>query len=322
MVRPCCLRKSSTFAFPTTITRDAGTGKLNHKLKFKYDYDLGRQTEAKDENDYKTTFTYDDKLDRPTAITDPLDAATTFAYDDDNNIVTTTRQQDSCASTADIVGKVVFDGFGRQVRGEQRENGAKCISTIQSYDGLGRIAEVGNPQREDACLSPSNSRFLTLPTAKTRYAYDALGRVTRITHPDGSSVSTSYNSNTATVTDEAGNKRKSVRDALDRITQVTEDPGGLGYATSYSYDALDNLTRVTQGSQTRTFGYDSLGRLLCASNPESRVGSAACSGAALPTSGVDRYVYDNNSNLTRHTNTRGIAVNTAYDALNRPTGIN
>ena len=313
---------TSTFAFPTTITRDAGTGKLNHKLKFKYDYDLGRQTEAKDENDYKTTFTYDDKLDRPTAITDPLDAATTFAYDDDNNIVTTTRQQDSCASTADIVGKVVFDGFGRQVRSEQRENGAKCISTIQSYDGLGRIAEVGNPQREDACLSPSNSRFLTLPTAKTRYAYDALGRVTRITHPDGSSVSTSYNSNTATVTDEAGNKRKSVRDALDRITQVTEDPGGLGYATSYSYDALDNLTRVTQGSQTRTFGYDSLGRLLCASNPESRVGSAACSGATLPTAGVDRYVYDNNSNLTRHTNTRGVAANTAYDALNRPTGIN
>ncbi len=311
---------TSTFAFPTTITHDPSG--LNHKLKFKYDYDLGRQTEAKDENDYRTTFTYDDKLDRPTAITDPLDAATTFAYDDDNNIVTTTRQQDSCTSTADIVGKVVFDGFGRQVRSEQRENGAKCVSTIQSYDGLGRVKEVGNPQREDACLSPSNSRFLTLPAAKTRYAYDALGRVTRITHPDGSSVSTSYDSNTATVTDEAGNKRKSVRDALDRITQVTEDPGGLAYATSYSYDALDNLTRVTQGSQSRTFGYDSLGRLLCASNPESRVGSAACSGATLPASGVDRYVYDNNSNLTRHTNTRGVAANTAYDALNRPTGIN
>ena len=105
---------------------------------------------------------------------------------------------------------------------------------------------------------------------------------------------------------------------------MTEDPGasGLGYVTSYSYDALDNLTGVTQGSQTRTFGYDSLGRLLCASNPESRVGSAACSGATLPAAGVDRYVYDNNSNLTRHTNTRGVAANTAYDTRNRPTGIN
>ena len=37
---------------------------------------------------------------------------------------------------------------------------------------------------------------------------------------------------------------------------------------------------------------------------------------------MDRYVYDNNSNLTRHTNTRGIAANTAYDTRNRPTGIN
>ena len=34
---------------------------------------------------------------------------------------------------------MVFDGFGRQVRSEQRESGAKCISTIQSYDGLGRV---------------------------------------------------------------------------------------------------------------------------------------------------------------------------------------
>ena len=55
---------------------------------------------------------------------------------------------------------------------------------------------------------------------------------------------------------------------------------------------------------SRTFGYDSLGRLLCASNPESRVGSAACNTATLPATGVDRYAYDDNSNLTSHANSR------------------
>ena len=316
----------STYAFPTTITRDAvGNNRINHIFRFKYDYDLGRQTESDDENDYTTEFEYDDTLDRPTLITDPLLATTTFAYDDTNRIVTTTRQQDSCTSSDDIVSKVIFDGFGRQVRSEQHEDGAKCIATIQSYDGLGRIKKVGNPLRENVCDSddvtpPSNSN-------STRYSYDALGRVTRITHPDGSSVRTEYGTDsssttsTTTVTDEAGNQRKTFSDALDRITKVTEDPGGLGYVTSYSYDALDNLTRVTQGSQTRTFGYDSLGRLLCASNPESRVGSTACTGATLPSTGVDRYGYDDNSNLLTHKNARGLTVTTAYDDLNRPISI-
>ena len=162
---------------------------------------------------------------------------------------------------------MVFDGFGRQVRSEQRENGAKCISTIQSYDGLGRVKEAGNPQCEDACLSPSNSRFLTLATAKTRYAYDALGSVTRITHPDGSSISTEGSSNTATVTDEAGIKRKSVIDALDRVTQVTEDPGDRRAGLrDYLFLRRAGATSPAsfQGSQSRTFGYDSLRKLLCA----------------------------------------------------------
>ena len=212
---------------------------------------------------------------------------------------------------------MVFDGFGRQVRSEQHEDGTKCIATIQSYDGLGRVEEVGNPLRENSCRSSS----LTVPSVKTQYDYDALGRVTRITYPDGSSATTDYSSNTTTFADEARNKRKTVSDALGRLTQVTEDPDGLAYATSYSYDALDNLTRVTQGSQSRTFGYDSLGRLLCASNPESRVGSAACNTATLPTTGVDRYSYDGNSNLTSHTNARGVTVSTTYDRRDRPTGI-
>jgi len=46
-------------------------------------------------------------------------------------------------------------------------------------------------------------------------------------------------------------------------------PGGLNYATSYDYDALDDLISVTQGIQSRTFTYDAVRRLVAATNPES-----------------------------------------------------
>jgi RHS repeat-associated protein len=62
------------------------------------------------------------------------------------------------------------------------------------------------------------------------------------------------------------------------------------------------LTNVSQGSQTRTFGYDSLGRLLSATNPE-------C--------GTINYQYDANGNLIVKTDARNVSTHYSYDALNR-----
>lgn len=59
---------------------------------------------------------------------------------------------------------------------------------------------------------------------------------------------------------------------------------------------------VTQGIQTRSFAYSSLSRLLSATNPES---------------GLIQYAYDNNGNLTRKTDARGVQTDFVYDALNR-----
>ena len=93
-----------------------------------------------------------------------------------------------------------------------------------------------------------------------------------------------------------------------RVDEPTGSPGALGttgspnQATSYSYSTLDNLTRVTQGSQTRTFAYDSLSRLTSATNPES--GTIA---------------YDNNGNLTQRTDARSVVTAYTYDGLDRLT---
>jgi hypothetical protein len=68
---------------------------------------------------------------------------------------------------------------------------------------------------------------------------------------------TQYSGATTTVTDQTGKKRQSTADGLGRLIQVVEDPGGLGYVTSYTVDTLGNLKQIVQnGSHTRTFTYD------------------------------------------------------------------
>ena len=84
-----------------------------------------------------------------------------------------------------------------------------------------------------------------------------------------------------------------------------------GYDTGYSYDVLDNLTRVRQFTmgdrstyQERSFVYDSLSRLRSETHPES---------------GTASYQYDANGNLKLRTNARGISTTYSYDSLDRLT---
>ena len=131
--------------------------------------------------------------------------------------------------------------------------------------------------------------------------------------PTWGTTTTAYDTEYTTVTDPAGKTRRSRQDGLGRLVRVDEptgSPGALGatgspnQATSYTYSALDNLTGVTQGSQTRTFAYDSLSRLTSARNPES---------------GTIAYTYDNNGNLTQRTDARGVVTAYTYDRLDRLT---
>jgi RHS repeat-associated protein len=116
-------------------------------------------------------------------------------------------------------------------------------------------------------------------------------------------VVTGYDANITIVEDQAGKKRQRETDPFGNLIRVTEDPGGLNCATNYFYDALNKLRQVKQGSQTRTFAYDSMSRLISATNPES---------------GTMTYSYDPNGNIIGKTDARGVMTTITYDALNRP----
>ena len=94
--------------------------------------------------------------------------------------------------------------------------------------------------------------------------------------------------------------------------------------TSYLYDALDNLRKVTQGGQKRWFAYDSLSRLIRAKNPEQADNSALSHTDPLTVHNgwSMAYKYYPNGNLKEKTDARNIKTSYEYDALNRNTVTN
>jgi len=285
----------SSFAFPTSTTNA-----LNQTTYTKFDYYLGRAVDVEDVNGIVSSAAFNDSLDRPTQIvhganqSTSIESQTSYSYDDTNRVVTTTSDQSSYNDANPLKTQTVYDSLGRIIENRQYEGGSNFISRQVQYDDLGRQKKQSNPFRQ------SETAVWTTTT------YDALGRVVSVTTPDNAAVATAYSGNTSTTTDQAGKQRKLTKDALGRITQVNEAPNdpSYNYQTTYGYDGLDNVTAVYQGSQTRTFVYDSLSQLKTATFPES---------------GTLTYNYDNNGNLTSKTDGRNITTTQNYDVLNRLT---
>jgi RHS repeat-associated protein len=280
---------------------------------FTYRYCDGQLASATDRNTQTTGYAYNDSLGRLTQTTDPDGGTITNKYNDGSptSTIVTSRTMDSSGTTNTTTR--VFDGAGH-VTQTQLNTDPDCSgsdNTDTTYDGLGSVWTVSNPY----CSSAPDPRS----TGTTTYTYDALGRLSdengkySIAYPDGSATSTKISGNTTTIKDPAGAARALTYDGLGRLQKVVEGPGGLGYATNYTYSALDDLITVGQGSQTRTFVYDSLSRLTSATNPESGTTTYTYSTPSSICSG------DPSSVCTR-TDARGISTTYTYnDPLNRLT---
>ncbi len=289
-------------AFPTTITLPITS--LTYTLN--WNCDGGVLTSIQDPNGQPTTDQYGDatfwritEIDYPDL---PTHGKTTIQYSDSQPFsVSTCRYLDSsvCHQTTQVL-----DGLGRVAHSQDITAGTYVDTT---YDTLGRVYTVSNPY-----YTTSDKTY-----GLTTYGYDALGRVTSVQAPDGSTTSTSFAAGSSTycstVTDPAGKVRKLCSDGLGRVTAVTEDPSSLNYQTTYTYNLLDNLTGVNQGSQTRTYNYDMLARLTGAQTPEAGTTTYSYAVSGNPCSG------DPSAPCTR-TDARNITTTYTYnDPLNRLT---
>lgn len=304
---------------------------------FSYNYNLGDLLSSTDENSLTTSYKYGtqpagcsnpDQLDRLTEVYLPDNPTVPNTINCYNNW-TSASAGHLITSTLRKTTVTLMDGMFRNTREQLTSDPDGTDFTDTKYDGEGRTWQVSNPYR-------------TTTDGTTQTDVDGIGRTTRITRQDSSIIQTTYgtacavraNLSSVTVTDEAGHTRTSCTDGLGRLVEVDE-PGS--YYTFYNYDILGNLLCVWQrGSDTtavpafsfnystntsnclsavpavwrpRSFSYDSLSRLISATNPES---------------GTITYTYDVNGNVSskiapqpNQTGSATVTINYSYDVLNR-----
>jgi RHS repeat-associated protein len=279
-----------------------------------YDKLLGLTASSTDANGAVTSTTYD-VFGRRTSITTPLDqgyaATAQYAYTLGSANVPTkvevkVRRDLGGNSSADYQFAWYFlDGLGRVIQKQaQAATSGQIILVNTSYDERGKVKYVSQPY----AVSASGGIYVTPDWGRPKFvtAYDPLGRVQKVTHPDGTFTTTSYDHWLTTSTDANGHKQDFLADAFGRTTRVREYQANAVYATTtYAYDRLDRLTDTWDAANNNThLTYDWLGRKTQMQDPDM---------------GTWTYVYDTAGNLTAQRDARNASVCFNYDDLNRVT---
>lgn len=299
----CCQQKqfnySSTtqYSVPDSLVHgSSGSTQLTESAA--YNAYTGMVATSTDSNNKTTTYSYD-ALKRVTAVQRPDGTTINTTYDDTNRIV---RAETPVQGSDKVRQRTYLDDLGRPIKVTVTNASDTQISVAETqYDPLGRPYKQSTPHNGTAQYW-TESRF------------DALGRPTVVIPPGANATSGStrytYSGKTVTVTDPADKQRKSESDGLGRTIKVYEpdvaSSNALTQETSYVYNALDLLTTVNQGLQTRTYAYDDLGRMTSQTTPEA---------------GQWSYQYNAYDLVTQRTDARGVITSYAYDTLNRLTGV-
>jgi RHS repeat-associated protein len=315
----CCVKKFFGLSAQTAYSQpdwvrsgpDSAT-ELNLKTVYHHNYFTGMVEYETNPDGLQTSYEYDGAL-RLKQVTMPTGAVakTHFERDGNENDLLTYISQtsyDDQGTTKVLTKKQWFDGSWRGVRAGTGTGYAPTsyVMTAAVYDGWDRVVKQSNPYLGDANGNPQSgvTQFWTVN------AYDELSRIIKVTLPDSQFIQKTYNGATTTsgatviTTDTVGRMRKGVMDGLGRLVKVTEQNpanGNLEWETSYSYDVLDNLTRIDQGGQFRTFMRDAKGRLISETAPEA---------------GTTTYTYTDFDAVSIRRDARGVETTYTYGPLN------
>lgn len=282
---------TTQYSAPDSVVRGSNSGP---QLTTKYAYNAYTDQLASitDPNNQVISYTYDSML-RQLSVTRPDNSQITTVYNDTGKTLTTTEPIDSTHSRVKVG---AFDGLGRisTTTVEDASSNVYSISQTQ-YDPAGRPYKQSNP-------------YTSSPQYWVTNQFDGLERTTKTILQDSSQTSYSYSLVTVTSTDPANHQRKVKSDGLGRATTFFEpDPtnnNSLTLQTTYVYSVLNKAATITQGSQTRSFNYDGIGRLTSETHPEN---------------GTTGYQYNSFHKLTQRTDNRGVITSYSYDNLNRLT---
>jgi RHS repeat-associated protein len=319
-----------TNAFVKTITLP-----LSGSITLGFYYGSGKLAIQTDQNSVNSVFHYLDGQgwDRPSTSYLPggewmLNNYTSATQFDTYKGITDVNASTSCSSC--VHNQTTVDSLGRLHTNSLVSDPEGADTVTVAYDSSGRVLTTTNPERSTSSPTDGTQTF----------GYDGMDRVTQITDQDSSVAKTYYGTQVSTpggnssqlcasstygsgypilYVDEAGKMRQTWSDGFGRIMEVDEpDPANsnhLDLSTCYQYNNLNNkLLQVAQGTQTRSYSYDSLYRITSATTPESgRVNYYYTTSGGLLCSG-------NPAAVCRRTDARSTTTTYTYDKLNRLTG--
>jgi RHS repeat-associated protein len=252
---------------------------------------------------------------RTLSTKDANGVTTDFEYDARGRLIARKVRGTNDASEADDrIVRMVYTPEGLVERVIQPDGTA----TTYAYDGAQRLIGIADDEgnRVDYILNAAGDRTqedTRDPTGTLRRAlswtYNTLGQVQAQTDAYGRSTGYAYaGGNLDQTTDALGRVSDNTHDPLNRLTRTLQDMNGIAVDTRFEYDALDNLTKVTDpNGLNTTYGYNGFSDLTQLQSPDT---------------GTTTYGYDSAGRRSSRTDARGVQVQYAYDALNRPTTVN
>jgi RHS repeat-associated protein len=272
-----------------------------------YDYKWGLPVAVTDRNNQKMLYTPDD-CGRIKTITGPYELASgrpytiAFDYHPDAEVPYAHTMHYDSAYNSNIETYSFTDGLGRPVQVKKTallcEDPARedtpgfIVSGMIAYDAFHRAVATYQPVFEPA-TNPSTYNKNPDNIQATITSYDVLDRIKRITLPDGS-----YNTHTYNTGDYSGETMftDSLTDALNHVSVTYTKADGHQAATVKVSGAGDIITG---------FDYNALGELLTITDPKGNKTNSVFNMAGKqvsvkhPDSGLTEFTYDNAGNLVK-----------------------
>lgn len=223
---------------------------------------------------------------------------TSFTYDTSGNVATTVN------ALGHVTTVVMRDSYGRPTRISD-PNG---LVTDFSYDARGRMT----------------SR--TSGSESVSFNYDAVGNLTKITFPDSSFLSYTYDAahRVVSISDDIGNHADFTLDVMgNRVRENVYDPSGVLRRTrSRTHDVLSHvIEEIGASNQITAYGYDANGNRVSAADP---LGNATIytfdelnriSNVTDAAYGNSTYVYGPNGLVSSVIDARGVTTTYEYNGF-------
>ena len=271
-----------SYAYDAIGNLTSKTDRKGQTIQYVYDA-LNRLTQKNYPDSTSAAYTYD-LASRIQQVNDPT-GTYAFAYDNMGRLIGTTTNYSFLSGTT-FTNAYTYDANSNRT-GYTAPDGS---TNTYTYDTLNRLTTLANSWAGSFNFTYDTLSRQTQMTrsngVNTNYSYDSLSRLLSVLHQNGASTIDG-----ASYAVDAWGNRTSKADQL------------AGLTSNYAYDAIYELTQVTQAANTtESYNYDSAGNRLSSLTAATSTYNAS---NQLTSNSNATYTYDNNGNTTSKTDSTG-----------------